>query len=188
MAGGWRTQLISESEVGLTIAIYPGSFDPATMGHLDIALRAAAIFDNVIVGVYDAPAKNVLFSTEERVELFTKALEGTPNIEVCSFSGLTVDFAKSRNAQVLVRGLRAMSDFEYEMQMALLNRKMAPTVEEVYFMTSLEYMFLSSSILKEIASLGGSIEGLVPENVIKALQEKYKKLRDSASIPRYLTT
>jgi pantetheine-phosphate adenylyltransferase len=175
-------------EVRLTIAIYPGSFDPATMGHVDIASRAAAIFEKLIVGVYDAPAKNVLFSTEERVELFSKAIESVPNVEVCSFSGLTVDFAKSVNAKVIVRGLRAMSDFEYEMQMALLNRKMAPTVEEVYFMTSLEYMFLSSSILKEIASLGGSIEGLVPTNVITALQDKYKRLRDSATIPRYLTT
>ncbi|MCL5263844.1 MAG: pantetheine-phosphate adenylyltransferase [Chloroflexi bacterium] len=172
----------------MTIALYPGSFDPATMGHLDIAVRAAAIFEKVVVGVYDAPAKNVLFSTDERVELFSRSLEGVPNVEVLSFSGLTVDYAKSINAKVLVRGLRAISDFELEMQMALLNRKMSPGLEVVCFMTSIEYSFLSSSIVKEIASLGGCISGMVPNNVAQALEEKYRKLKDTASIPRYLTS
>lgn len=172
----------------MTIALYPGSFDPATMGHVDIAMRAAAIFEKLIIGVYAVPAKNVLFSTEERVDLFAKSLEGLPNVEVRSFSGLTVDYAKSVNAKVLVRGLRVISDFELEMQMALLNRKMSPGLEVVCFMTSLEYSFLSSSIIKEIASLGGCIDGLVPDNVAKALVEKYRKLKESASIPRYLTS
>lgn len=172
----------------MTIALYPGSFDPATMGHVDIATRAAAIFDKVIVGVYEVPAKNVLFSTEERVELFSNALEGLPNVEVHSFRGLTVDYAKIVNAKVLVRGLRVISDFELEMQMALLNRKMSPGLEVVCFMTSVEYSFLSSSIVKEIASLGGCIDGLVTENVAKSLVEKYRKLKESASIPRYLTS
>ncbi|MBI2952822.1 MAG: pantetheine-phosphate adenylyltransferase [Chloroflexi bacterium] len=172
----------------MTTALYPGSFDPATMGHLDIATRAAAIFDKIVVGVYDAPAKNVLFTTEERVALFAEALHGTPNVEVKSFSGLTVDFARSVNAQVIVRGLRAISDFELEMQMALLNRKMVPSLEVMCFMTSLEYSFLSSSIVKEIVSLGGSIDGMVSDNIAKALKEKYRKLKESASIPRYLNS
>lgn len=172
----------------MTLALYPGSFDPATLGHYDIAVRAAAIFEKLIVGVYDAPAKNVLFSTEERIDLFAKALEGLPNVEVCCFSGLTVDYAKSINAKVLVRGLRAISDFELEMQMALLNRKMSPGLEVACFMTSLEYSFLSSSIVKEIASMGGCIDGMVPDNVARALQDKYRKLKESASIPRYLTS
>ncbi len=172
----------------MTIALYPGSFDPATMGHVDIATRAAAIFDKVIVGVYAVPAKNVLFSTEERVELFAKALEGLPNVEVHSFEGLTVDYAKTVNAKVLVRGLRVISDFELEMQMAILNRKMSPGLEVACFMTSVEYSFLSSSIVKEIASLGGCIDGLVTDNVAKALAEKYRKLKESASIPRYLNS
>lgn len=172
----------------MTTAVYPGSFDPATNGHLDIALRAGAIFDRLIVAVYDSPAKNLLFTTEERVQLFSKAVEGVPNISVTSFNELAVDYVKRLNAKVLVRGLRAISDFELEMQMALLNRKMSPGLEVVCFMTSLEYSFLSSSIIKEIASLGGCIDGLVPENIAQALRDRYAKLRDRATIPRYLNT
>ncbi len=172
----------------MTTAVYPGSFDPVTYGHLDIATRAAAIFDKLIVAVYDAPAKNVLFSTDERVSLFGEAVAGLPNVTITSFSGLTVDVAKSLNATVLVRGLRAISDFELEMQMALLNRKMAPGLEVVCLMTSLQFMFLSSSITKEIASLGGCIDGLVPEHVAKAIHEKYQKIKGAAPIPRYLNS
>ncbi|MBI4321342.1 MAG: pantetheine-phosphate adenylyltransferase [Chloroflexi bacterium] len=172
----------------MTIAVYPGSFDPVTNGHLDIAARAAAIFDRLIVAVYDAPAKNVLFSTEERVALFSEAVAGLDNVTVTSFSGLTVDYAASANAKVLVRGLRAISDFELEMQMALLNRKMSPALEVVCLMTSLQYSFLSSSIIKEIASLGGCIDGLVPQHVAKELNRKYEKLRAAAPIPRYLSS
>lgn len=172
----------------MTTAVYPGSFDPATSGHLDIAQRAAAIFDNLIVAVYDSPSKNLLFTTEERVALFAKAVEGVPNITVTSFHELTVDYARRVNAKVLVRGLRAISDFELEMQMALLNRKMSPGLEVVCLMTALEYSFLSSSIIKEIASLGGCIDGLVPPNVAQALHDKYRKLKESATVPRYLNS
>ena len=172
----------------MTTAVYPGSFDPATSGHLDIALRAAAIFDKLIVAVYDSPAKNLLFTTEERVALFAEAVKEAPNITVTSFHELTVDYARMMNAKVLVRGLRAISDFELEMQMALLNRKMSPGLEVVCLMTALEYSFLSSSIIKEIASLGGCIDGLVPPNVAKALRDKYRKLGDTATVPRYLNS
>ncbi len=172
----------------MTIAVYPGSFDPVTNGHLDIAVRASAIFEELIVAVYDSPSKNLLFNTEERVALFSKATEGVPNIRVTRFHELTVDYAKRVNAKVLVRGLRAISDFELEMQTALLNRKMSPRLEVVCFMTSLEYSFLSSSITKEIASLGGCVDGLVPPNVAQALADKYVQLKDGAPVPRYLNT
>ncbi|MCL4459474.1 MAG: pantetheine-phosphate adenylyltransferase [Chloroflexi bacterium] len=172
----------------MTIAIYPGTFDPMTSGHLDIARRAASIFDHVIIAIYDAPAKNVLFSTEERVAMAAKATEGLPNVSVSRYNGLTVDYARQKNARVIVRGLRAMSDFELEMQMALLNRKLAPEIEVVCLMTSLQYSFLSSSIIKEIVSLGGCIEGLVPDHVLVALQQKHKGGGESSPIPRHLNT
>jgi pantetheine-phosphate adenylyltransferase len=172
----------------LTIAVYPGSFDPATNGHLDIARRAAAIFDQVIVAVYDAPPKNVLFSTDERVTLLREALKDTPNITVDRFGGLLVDYAKSNGAKVIVRGLRAISDFEMEFQMALLNRKMDPTLDVVCLMTSVQYTFLSSSILKEITMLGGNVDGLVPKNVAEAMKRKFASRPDVGAIPRYLTS
>jgi pantetheine-phosphate adenylyltransferase len=171
----------------VTIALYPGSFDPATNGHLDIACRAAACFDHLIVSVFDTPSKNVLFSTEQRVAMFAKAVERWSNITVCSYSGLTVEFAKSRGASVLVRGLRALTDFELELQMALVNRKLAPDIETVCFMTSMDYSFLSSSIVKEIAKGGGCIEHLVPSHIQEALEAAYKGGVDSESIPRYLS-
>lgn len=171
----------------MTKALYPGSFDPATNGHLDIACRAAAVFDQLVVGVYDVPPKNVLFSTEERVAMFARAMEGWSNVTVTAYSGLTVDFAKKIGATVLVRGLRAMTDFELELQMALLNRKFAPDIETVCFMTSLEYSFLSSSIVKEIAKLGGCVEHLVPTHIREALEHAYRNSGDPGPIPRYLT-
>ena len=170
----------------MTTALYPGSFDPATNGNLDIACRAAAIFDHLVIGVYDAPPKNVLFSTEERVAMFAQAMGGWPNVSVKAYSGLTVDFAKRVGATVLVRGLRAMTDFELELQMAVLNRKLAPDIETVCFMTSLDYSFLSSSIIKEIAKLGGCVENLVPPHVREALERVYRERSDPGSIPRYL--
>jgi pantetheine-phosphate adenylyltransferase len=170
----------------LTTALYPGSFDPITNGHLDIATRASAIFDRVVVAVFDTPAKNLLFSTHQRMEMLDIALRGLPNVEVASFSGLTVDFARQIGAQVLVRGLRAMSDFEMELQMAMVNRQLAPGLEVVCLMAALQYSFLSSSMVKEIAKLGGYIDNWVPEHVAKALKAQYPPNSDPDFIPRHL--
>ncbi len=158
----------------MTVALYPGSFDPVTMGHVDIAERAAVLFERVIVGVYDDPPKKLLFNTKERVALMTKALEHIPNVQVTSYEGLTVEFARKRKAKVIVRGLRMSSDFEREFEMALMNKKLAPDVELVCFMTKLEFEFVSSSLLKEAARLGGCIGDLVPEHVTEALREKFR--------------
>lgn len=157
----------------MAIALYPGSFDPVTKGHIDVAERAASLFEELIVAIYDAPPKHLLFSTEERVELMRKALSHIPNVRVDSFSGLTVEFAKKVKADVIVRGLRVSSDFEREFEMALMNRKLAPELEMVCFMTDVQYEFVSSSLLKEICKLGGSIEDFVPEHVAAALREKF---------------
>jgi pantetheine-phosphate adenylyltransferase len=159
----------------LTIALYPGSFDPITNGHLDIVKRASAIFDKVIVGIFDRPGKNLLFTTEERVELAKKAVEGYGNVEIMSYTTLTVNFAQSIGANVMVRGLRMGSDFELEFEMAMMNKKLAPDLELVCFMTSLQFQFLSSSLLKEVAHLGGRINTWVPAHVEKALLQKFGK-------------
>ena len=158
----------------MTIAVYPGSFDPITNGHLDIAIRAAKLFDKLIIGVYDTPNKPLLFTTKERLELAKEATACLPNVEVESFSGLTVDFARKIQAQVLVRGLRMTSDFENEFSMAMMNKQLYPELEMVTFMTSLKYQFLSSTLLKEVASLSGDIGKLVPTNVAEALRAKFK--------------
>ncbi|MFO8010186.1 MAG: pantetheine-phosphate adenylyltransferase [Dehalococcoidia bacterium] len=156
----------------MTIALYPGSFDPITYGHLDIATRAAELFDEVVIGVFDTPQKNLLFSTEERVNLIKKAIVNIPNMRTDWYSGMTVDFARRLNAKVIVRGLRMSPDFEREFEMALMNKKQAPEVEVVCMMTSVQYQFLSSSLMKEAARYGGYIEDLVPEHVVIALREK----------------
>ena len=156
----------------MTIAIYPGSFDPVTNGHLDIVNRAVVLFDQLIIGVYDVPQKNLLFSTQERVDLMRKAVANLPNVRVESYSGLTVNFAQQMNAKVIVRGLRMTSDFEREFEMALMNKKLAPDIELVCLMTSLEYQFISSSLLKEACELGGVIDSFVPEHVAIALTDK----------------
>jgi pantetheine-phosphate adenylyltransferase len=157
----------------LTIAIYPGSFDPVTLGHLDIIQRAASIFDKLIVGVYDRPEKRLLFSTEERVRMAQQAVAGLKNVRAQSYSSLTVDFAKNVGAQVMVRGLRMSSDFEREFEMAMMNKKLAPHLELVCFMASLQYQFLSSSLLKEVAQLGGCLEEMVPDHVAAALKRRF---------------
>lgn len=157
----------------MTAAVYPGSFDPVTLGHLDIARRAATLFDRVVVAVYDAPPKSLMFTTQERMGLFQEAASSIPNVEVVSFSGLVVDFAQKVGARAIVRGLRMGSDFEREFEMALMNRNMAPEIEVVCLMTRIEYQFLSSSLLKEVASLRGFYTNLVPENVLKALRDKF---------------
>ena len=156
----------------MSIAIYPGTFDPITNGHLDIATRAARVFGKLIIGVYDTPNKRVLFTTEERVELVRQAIIGLPNVEVEAFSELTTDFARRVGAKTMVRGLRASVDFEREFEMAMMNKKLSPELELVCLMARLEYQFLSSSLLKETASLGGNISDLVPQHVAEALRRK----------------
>jgi pantetheine-phosphate adenylyltransferase len=157
----------------LVTAIYPGSFDPITLGHLDIIKRASSIFDELIVGVYDRPEKRLLFSTEERVQMIQQSVAHLKNAKAQPYSGLTVDFAKKVGAQVLVRGLRMSSDFEREFEMAMMNKKLAPGLELVCFMANLQYQFLSSSLLKEVAQLGGCLEEMVPDHVAKALRRKF---------------
>lgn len=157
----------------MVTALYPGSFDPVTKGHIDVAARAAALFDKVVIAVYATPSKNLLFTTEERVDLFTDAVSHLPNVEVRQFEGLVVRFAQDINAAVIVRGLRSGSDFEYEYEMAFMNRKLAPNVDMVSFMTSQEHMFVSSSLLKEVARLGGDITEMVTPQVANAVYAKF---------------
>ena len=156
----------------MTLAVYPGSFDPITNGHLDIATRAARLFEKLIIGVYDTPAKNLMFNTQERVELVRQSIVHLSNVEVRPFTGLTVDFAKQIGARAIVRGLRALTDFEGEFEMAMMNKKLSPDLELVCLMASLQYQFLSSSLLKEVAKLEGCIQSLVPLHVAKALHKK----------------
>ena len=157
----------------MTIAIYPGAFDPITNGHLDIATRASKLFEKVVIGVYDTPAdKNMMFTTEDRVNLVRQSVAGLSNVEVRAFSSLVVDFAKRVGADTIVRGLRLITDFEREFEMALMNKKLYPDCEVVCLMANQKYQFLSSSLLKEVASLGGDINDLVPKAVALALKEK----------------
>ncbi len=156
----------------MVTAMYPGSFDPVTLGHVDIALRAAGIFDRLIVAVYDQPSKDLMFSTQERVELFRKSVEHLPNVEVGEFTGLVVECARRVGAKAIVRGLRSGSDFEYEFEMAYMNKKLAPNVEVVCLMASLPYQYVSSSLLKEVVGLGGDVSGLVPPDVERAVRAK----------------
>ncbi|OGO19478.1 MAG: pantetheine-phosphate adenylyltransferase [Chloroflexi bacterium RBG_16_50_9] len=156
----------------LTVAIYPGSFDPITNGHIDIATRASKLFERVIIAIFAIPDKRLFFSIEERVDLATRAVANLANVEVRPYSGLTVNFARQVKADVMVRGLRMSADFEGEFEMAMMNKKLSPALELVCFMASQEYQFLSSSLLKEAACLGGNINGLVPPHVAEALIKK----------------
>jgi pantetheine-phosphate adenylyltransferase len=156
----------------LVTALYPGRFDPVTNGHLDIARRAASLFSRVVVGVYDLPPDRCLFTTDERVALFREAVADLPNIVVKPFSGLTVDFARREGARVLVRGIRAVTDFEAEFDMALMNKRMAPDLESIFLMGSLEHLFVSGHRIREVASLGYDVTGLVPPHVAAALRQK----------------
>ncbi len=158
----------------MVAAVYPGRFDPATLGHVDIAQRAATLFDRVVVAVYDLPPEGCLFSTEERVKLFAEAVKHIEHVEVKSFTGLVVDFARKERAKALVRGIRAGTDFEAEFDMALMNSKMAPEIESVYLMASLEHLFVSGHRIREVASLGYDVAELVPPPVAKALAERFK--------------
>lgn len=156
-------------------AIYPGSFDPATFGHLDVIRRAAELFDEVIVGVLMNSEKSPLFSVEERVNILEKATKDIPNVEVKPFEGLSVNFARENHAQVIIRGLRAVTDFEYELQMAQTNRVLAQDIDTVFMTTSLEYAYLSSTIMKEVASFGGDLSKFAPPEIIEAVKQKMPK-------------
>jgi len=164
----------------MTTAIYPGTFDPITNGHVDIATRATSLFDDLIVAVYDRPLKDLLFPTSERVAMIQEALKELSGVTVKAYSGLTVNFARSIGARVIVRGLRVLSDFELEFQMALTNRKLAPEIDTVCLITRQEYAFLSSSIAKEIAMVGECVDQMVPPHVATALKEKFHRLGSEA--------
>ena len=155
------------------IAIYPGSFDPVTNGHLDIIIRGLKLFDRIIVTILENPSKSLLFTMTERMDLLAESLKGLNNVEIASYNGLLVDYAKMRGATAILRGMRAVSDFEYEFQMALMNRKLEREVQTVFLMTGLRWIFTSSSIIKEAAKFGGDIESMVPKVVKKKLEEKY---------------
>ncbi len=157
------------------VAIYPGSFDPITNGHLSIIRRALEIFDKLIVAILINPRKKPLFSVEERIYMIKEATKDLKNIEVDTFEGLLVDYAVKKGAKAIIRGLRATSDFEYEFQMALMNRKLNSSIQSIFLMTDYKWLYVSSSIVKEVASFGGDVSGLVPEIVCKKLKEKFQK-------------
>ncbi len=161
------------------LAIYPGSFDPVTNGHIDIIVRGLKIFDHIVVGILNNPEKNPLFSVQERKEMLEASLKSLANVEVDTFDGLLVDYALQRGAQAILRGMRAVSDFEYEFQMALMNRRLNREIQTVFLMTGLRWIFTSSSIIKEAARFGGNINGMVPKFVNRKLQQKFADLRQS---------
>ena len=153
-------------------AMYPGSFDPVTLGHVDIAARAASMFDKVTVAVYAMPSKNLLFSVDERIGMFRRAVEHLPNVDVIEFTGLAVGAARSIGAKAIVRGLRSGSDFEYEFEMAYMNKKLAPDIEVICMMASLPYQYVSSSLLKEVIRLGGEVGDLLPPQVMDIVKKR----------------
>jgi len=164
-------------------ALFPGTFDPIHFGHIDIAKRAVRIFDELVVAVYDRPLKSLMFLPEERIELVKEAFKGIPKISITGYSGMTVEFCRQINAQVIVRGLRVFSDFEFEFRMALANHRLAPDIESVAFITDEDHTFLSSSTVREIASLGGDVSSMVPAHVEAALKNKVKDLSDQQLRP-----
>ncbi len=167
-------------------ALYPGSFDPIHKGHIDIAMRAAKIFDEVIVGVYDMPKKKLLFDADERFAHVEEAFAGSPNIRVAKFSGITVDYAREVSATVLVRGLRVFSDFELEFRMGLANKQLAPEIETVSIMTDIQHISISSSTIREIAELGGNVSSFVPPFIAEALAKRFAELRANHNSPGYM--
>lgn len=167
-------------------ALYPGTFDPIHHGHIDIATRAARLFDEVLVAVYDRPLKTLMFDPDERITLVRQAFKDSPKISVMGYSGLTIDFAHKMKAQVIVRGLRVFSDFEFEFRMALANQRLATDIETVALITAEEQTFLSSSTVREIAALGGDVSSMVPPFVEKALRSKVTSLGDQHSPPNAL--
>jgi len=165
----------------MKIAICPGTFDPITNGHLDLIRRGLRMFEEVIIAVAANPKKEPFFPLEERFKLITQSIKNDKNARVETFSGLLVDYAKLRGGSAIIRGLRAISDFEYELQMALMNRRLDMNIETVFMMPSEEYSFLTSTIVKEVASLGGSVHGLVPEVVENAIKERFKIMREPSA-------
>ncbi len=163
-------------------AVFPGTFDPIHFGHIDIARRASKLFDEVVVAVYDLPLKNLLFSPEERLNYVRQSFADDKKIRVTGYSGLTVDFCHKIDAQVIVRGLRVFSDFEHEFRMALANHRLAPTVEVMALITSEQHTFLSSTTVREIASLGGDVSSMVPDYVMQALKAKFQELGSNQTV------
>jgi pantetheine-phosphate adenylyltransferase len=159
------------------LAVYPGSFDPITYGHIDLIKRASHIFDKIIIAIAENFEKKTLFTIDERKEMILKSIDLNDKLMIDSFTGLTVNYAKEKGAKAIIRGIRAVADFEYEFKMALMNRRLANDIEIVYLMPSHEYSFLSSTLVKEVSQLGGSVKGLVPSLVEKALLKKFKKTK-----------
>lgn len=180
MSAGWTNEKKVSTTQGDLLnssrAIYPGTFDPITNGHLDLVRRGKRIFGEIIIAVAPNPKKKPLFTIEERIRLIRESIIGMENVIVDAFDGLLVDYVKARKAVAIIRGLRAVSDFEYELQIALMNRRLDPDIETVFMMPSEEYSFLTSSLVKEVSSFGGSVKGLVPDVVERALQEKFNRL------------
>ena len=164
-------------------ALFPGTFDPIHFGHIDIARRASRLFDEIVVAVYDRPLKTLMFTPEERIAMVNETFKDQPKIRVVGYSGMTVDFCRQIGAQVIVRGLRVFSDFEYEFRMALANHRLAPDIESVALITDEEHTFLSSSTVREIASLGGDVSSMVPAHVLAALKDKARNLSDQQIKP-----
>jgi len=156
-------------------ALYPGTFDPPTNGHIDLIQRGARLFDHLIVSILNNPGKDPLFSVEERAEMLREAISGMNNVSVATFDGLMVDFAHQQGAKAVLRGIRAISDYEYEFQMALMNRRLAPDIETVFLQPAGRYSFVSSRMLKQVFAFGGDVSGLVPPNVLKRLQSRIGK-------------
>jgi len=164
-------------------AVFPGTFDPIHYGHVDIATRAARLFDELVVAVFDRPLKSLMFSPEERISLVTETFKDMPKVRVVGYSGLTVDFCRKTEAQVIVRGLRVFCDFEVEFRMALANHRLAPDIESIAFITDEDHTFLSSSTVREIASLGGDVSSMVPSHVETAVKNKIKNMSDQQLRP-----
>lgn len=163
-------------------AVFPGTFDPIHYGHVDIAIRASRLFDEVIIAVYDKPLKSLLFPPEQRIALVQEAFDGNGKMKIMGYSGLTVDFSRAIGAHVIVRGLRVFSDFEYEFRMALANHRLEPDIEMVSFITAEEHTFLSSSTVREIAALGGNVSSMVPPHVDRALKARFEELGDGQQV------
>ena len=174
------------SDVNTVRAIYPGTFDPLTNGHLDLIARGSKIFDHLVVAILNNSEKQPLFPVEERVEMITEATQEFGNISVSTFDGLLVEFARQQQAQALLRGIRAISDYEYEFQMALMNRRLAPQLETVFMMPAEKYSYVSSRLIREVFRLGGSVEGLVPPSVVERMQAR--AARESAELENQQST